>query len=114
MLRGYESCALQFSKKQFEESVNTDPSTGYKQITLYVNHPQQMLSWVETCSTVKDKICETMPLQQGLDYTLVQNPNFEVRYIFENDSPDDQIFQLDYLSQIVAITILTEGASALI
>jgi hypothetical protein len=40
VLRGYESCALHFSKKQFEQSVNTDPTTGFKQITLYVNHPQ--------------------------------------------------------------------------
>lgn len=92
VLKGYESCALQFSKKQFEQSLYTDQTTGFKQITLYVNHPQQMLSWVETCQTVKNKICETQVLQQGLDYTLVQNPNFLVRYIFENDSPDDQVF----------------------
>lgn len=60
-------------------------------ITLYVNHPGQMNSWIETCR-VADGLCETLQLQQGLDYSLVNTPDYQMRYIFENDSPDDQIF----------------------
>ena len=113
ILKGYETCALQFSAKQFELSQNVDEN-GFKIITLYVNHPSEMLSWVETCQTVKDKVCETDLLQQGLDYSLVNNPNFEVRYIFENDSPEDQTFQLDYLKQFVSITVTTNKANELL
>ena len=42
VLPGYGICALQFSNRQFEESINSDPdsSTGYKMINLNVNHPQ--------------------------------------------------------------------------
>ncbi len=111
VLQGYGSCALQFTQRQFDQSVNTDPDTGYKQINLYVNHPTQMNSWIEVCQTVRDKLCETTKLQQGFDYQLVNNPNFEVRYIFENDSPDDQIFQLDYMAQLVTINVTSDGAS---
>lgn len=85
-------CALQFSKRQFESSVNTDPVTDEKVIKLYVNHPQMILSWIETCQTVKEKYCETLILQQGLDYTIKNDPEFNTRFIFENDSPEDLVF----------------------
>jgi len=38
ILKGYETCALQFSAKQFELSQSYDEN-GLKMITLYVNHP---------------------------------------------------------------------------
>lgn len=61
VLEGYQTCALQFSKRQFEQSINEED--GKKMITLYVNHPSQMNSWVETCQTVSKMICETVVLQ---------------------------------------------------
>lgn len=36
---------------------------------------------------------------------MFDDPNFSVRYIFENDSSSSQVFQLDYLSQIVMVTV---------
>ena len=58
-LPGYSMCALSFSQKQYDESTNWDEETGLKMIKLYVNHPQQILSWVETCEVVQQRRCET-------------------------------------------------------
>lgn len=74
VLKGYESCALQFSKKQYEQSSSSDIITGAKQIALYVNHPTLMLSWVEVCKTVGDLSCKTIVLTLGTDYTSFLNP----------------------------------------
>jgi hypothetical protein len=74
ILNGYQTCALSFTQKQFQESINEE--NGKKMISLYVNHPQQITSWVETCRTVGQLSCETVQLQQGLEYSLYNDPNF--------------------------------------
>jgi len=61
ILKGYESCVLQFSAKQFEQSLNIDEKKR-KKLTLYVNHPSQMLSWVETCYPKDERVCETVAM----------------------------------------------------
>lgn len=60
VLEGYQTCALQFTQRQFEQSINEE--NGKKMITLYVNHPQQINSFVETCRAVRDLACETVQL----------------------------------------------------
>ena len=77
-----------------------------------MNHPSAILSWIETCTTrVEDeRVCETEVLQQGLDYTINNDEIFTVRFIFENDSAEDLIFQLEYLDQIQLVKILESFA----
>ena len=89
ILKGYEFCTLGFTKRDFNRARDG-------KITLYVNHPTRILSWIETCSTVEEKKCETINLEQGLKYTLTYNPDVSVLYIFENDGPSEEIFQLEY------------------
>lgn len=75
IIRGYDSCALQFTQRQFNESIYEDED-GTKLINVYINHPSEVNSWIETCTTINDRICETKVLQQGLDYQLTNDDRF--------------------------------------
>ena len=63
-------------------------------IVAYVNAPVKILSFKEVCSP---RGCETGILYIGIDHTMEYSEDEEVRFIFENDSATDQIFQIAYI-----------------
>ena len=63
-------------------------------ITVYVNAPVSVYSYKEVCSP---RGCDTEVLYIGLDHYLEYNEDEEVRFIFENDSATNQIFQVAYI-----------------
>ena len=65
-----------------------------KPITAYVNAPSNVYSFKETCTRGS---CKTEILFIGLDHYVEYEEDVEVRFIFENDSASDQIFQIAYI-----------------
>ena len=63
-------------------------------ITAYVNAPNEVLSFKETCTLGS---CETEILYRGIDHTLVYDPDVQTRFIFENDGAEEEVFQVAFL-----------------
>ena len=78
---------MRFTKRIFELNSDND-------ITAYVNSPWQVSSYKEICS---DWFCDTEVLYIGVDHYMQYSDEIEERWIFENDSATDQVFQVEYL-----------------
>lgn len=106
-LNGYQTCVLRFTKQEYDLAPNNE-------IDLYVNHPTDMLSWIETCWTnTPERKCVYETLDPGLNYILVWHEDYNVSFLFENQTPEEQIFQLEYTTAFRS-TILSAGASYLV
>ena len=63
-------------------------------ITAYVNAPNEVLSFKETCTSGS---CETEILYRGIDHYLVYDPEVQTRFIFENDGAEEEVFQVAFI-----------------
>ena len=83
----YSECSIRFTRRMFELN-------GMDPITAYVNTPLEVLCFKESCTSGS---CETEVLFKGVDHYQEYNEDVEVRFIFENDSAKDQVFQIAYI-----------------
>ena len=83
----YSECSMRFTKRMFELN-------EMRPITAYVNAPNEVLSFKETC---KNGSCETEILYRGVDHYLVYDENIQVRFIFDNDGAENEVFQVAFL-----------------
>ena len=89
ILEPYGVCAIEFTQEEF------DLNRG-NPITMYVDHPYSVYSFVETCETDFDQQCTTSVLEQGNEFTFYPSTDKVIRLIFENDSEIDVIFTVAY------------------
>ena len=89
VLSPYEECSFELTKREFERN-NDEP------ILLYVDTPRSMHSFIETCQTGGQQLCDTEEFRAGVDYSFKYDPNWAVRIIFENDDSEDATFQIEY------------------
>jgi len=66
---------------------NQSTEDGY--VDLYVDYkPRSVFGWIETCEVdQEDGICTTVDLEPGLEYRIYDFAEYEVTFIFENDTP---------------------------
>ena len=107
-LQGYQNCVLRFRERDFLLSPNNN-------IDLYCNYPTEMLSWIETCRTdTEARACVWEPLNAGLNYIMGYDDRFVVSFLFENMTPEEQIFQLEYTDAFRQVSLSEDLASTLI
>lgn len=51
-----------------------------------------MYSFIETCKTNGQQLCDTEEMPVGRDYSFKFTENWAVRLLFENDDADEAIF----------------------
>ena len=111
VLEGYQGCSFELTRKDFEQN-KMEP------IVLYVDTPRSMYSFIETCKTGGQKLCDTEELPAGREYRFKYTENWAVRLIFENDGSEEAIFQIDFTTESGeringAYALLTGGSSLL-
>ena len=84
-LSAYSLCAVELTPIEFAFN-NNEP------IELYINHPSQIYSFIETCEISGSLRCWTDMLEPGLDYYFYATDKYSIRLMFENDSENDLIF----------------------
>ena len=92
VLEGYQGCSFELTRKDFERN-KLEP------IVLYVDTPISMYSFIETCKTGGQKLCDTEELPPGREYRFKYTENWAVRLIFENDGSEEAIFQIDFTTE---------------
>lgn len=59
---------------------------------MYIDTPRTMYSFIETCKTNGQQLCDTEEMPVGRDYSFKFTENWAVRLLFENDDADEAIF----------------------
>ena len=88
-LQAYSVCAIELTNIEFAFN-RGEP------IEMYVNHPHKIYSFIETCEIADRKRCFTDVLEPGLDYIFYPSDKYAIRLVFENDSEENLIFQIEY------------------